>query len=301
MVLRELVQFELGHKISMDSQNNAVYYYFDYDERNSVNNMVFQHVHPFYEIIVFLDDTGEVQIEGKTFAVQFGDIVLMKPSALHKSIYREGATSKRLIINFNFDVDHLLFEDSIRTILTTFHAPTPIYRFETYLSHQIYELLNGIYAISKTPGFKADEPTDQLLLHMQFIKFLLVLFKERNHSIYTNTHFKHHSVQKIQEICSFIHTHYSTDISLNTISKSFFLSPSYLSRQFKDVTGFNITDYIQQTRIKNAQAQLLMTEHSISDISQNCGFTSFSQFNRVFKKITDLTPSEYKKIGVRRR
>jgi transcriptional regulator GlxA family with amidase domain len=49
------------------------------------------------------------------------------------------------------------------------------------------------------------------------------------------------------------------------------------------------------TRIKNVQYLLLNTKKKISELAEECGFTSFSQFNRIFQKYCSQSPSEYRK------
>ena len=87
------------------------------------------------------------------------------------------------------------------------------------------------------------------------------------------------------------------DISLESLSENFFISSSYLSMEFKQVTGFNLSNYIQLTRIKNAQYRLVSSNDKISIIAQECGFSSFSQFNRVFNKIAGTSPREYRQTA----
>ena len=99
------------------------------------------------------------------------------------------------------------------------------------------------------------------------------------------------------EVSSYIHAHYNEDISLEFLSENFFISSSYLSREFKQVTGFNLSNYIQLTRIKNAQYRLVSSNDKISIIAQECGFSSFSQFNRVFNKIAGTSPREYRQTA----
>lgn len=60
------------------------------------------------------------------------------------------------------------------------------------------------------------------------------------------------------------------------------------------MTGFTVVQYIQQTRVKNAQYLLLNTSLKITDIAEKIGFSSFSQFNRVFHRFCSMSPSEYK-------
>jgi AraC-like DNA-binding protein len=100
--------------------------------------------------------------------------------------------------------------------------------------------------------------------------------------------------QKIYTVTAYIHSNYTSELTLQGLSKQFFISPYYLSHQFKKVTGFTLINYIQMTRVRNAQQLLLYTQMKITDIASNCGFTSFSQFNRVFNRISGCSPSQYR-------
>ncbi|MEK4291367.1 helix-turn-helix transcriptional regulator [Paenibacillus sp. FSL R7-0163] len=76
------------------------------------------------------------------------------------------------------------------------------------------------------------------------------------------------------------------------------MSSYYLSHQFKLITGSTLTEYIQMTRVRNAQQLLIYTRLKISEIAGQCGFNSFSQFNRIFNKLSGVSPSEFRKNQV---
>jgi AraC-like DNA-binding protein len=101
--------------------------------------------------------------------------------------------------------------------------------------------------------------------------------------------------KKIYSVAGYIHSHYPEEISLEELADRFCISSSYLSHQFKNVTGFTVTDYIQMTRVRNVQALLINTSIPITEVSAPCGFNSFSQFNRVFRKHIGISPSLYRK------
>ncbi len=101
--------------------------------------------------------------------------------------------------------------------------------------------------------------------------------------------------EKIYSVTRYIHSHYSEELSLEGLSQQSYVSSCYLSRQFKAVTGFTLTDYIQMTRVRNVQAMLVNSDIAVAQAAIACGFSSFSQFNRVFRKHVGMSPSEYRR------
>ena len=122
---------------------------------------------------------------------------------------------------------------------------------------------------------------------------LIYLYRDKNS--YSNHLDFDNITNKVYGITAYIHSHFTEELSLESISKEFFISCCYLSHQFKRITGFTLTDYIQLTRVRNAQTLLLSTDNPIADIAFQCGFSSFSQFNRAFNKFLHLSPSAFRK------
>ena len=86
------------------------------------------------------------------------------------------------------------------------------------------------------------------------------------------------------------------NLSVNTLGDEFNLSPSYLSKIFKDENGISIPDYINKIRINNAKELLKNTNKTVRKIAEETGFLSSSVFIRVFKKIEGITPGAYRKL-----
>lgn len=101
--------------------------------------------------------------------------------------------------------------------------------------------------------------------------------------------------ENIQSIMQYIHAHYyDENLTLDQVAKSLFLSPSYISRSFKEIVGLTFKEYLQYYRIEQAKKQLRSTSLSISDISENVGYSNLTYFSRVFKKVTSYTPTRYR-------
>lgn len=99
----------------------------------------------------------------------------------------------------------------------------------------------------------------------------------------------------IKNVIAYINEHYQEEIRLDSIARQFWVSPSYLSRQFKSKVGINITRFITERRIQAAQRLLITSDLDISEIADQLGFKSANYFYTVFKKIHGISPREYRK------
>jgi len=284
--------YEKKHAIIINDVTNSLYYYFDYDERSYDINMNFQHFHSFFEIHILLCPNAWHLIEGTPYNITLHDFVLLRPSLLHKTEYLKGNPSKRLIINFLYPNNYFNNQIAYETILDPFSEQIPIFRFEKEHLSILIKLLNEIFVLSKQ---LISEDVRKLMIHQKFVEFLYQFWQLKEQNTYLNNKIGNETEKKIFSITSYIHNHYYESLNLESLSKQFFLSNCYLSHQFKKITGHTLTNYIQMTRIRNAQYLLINTSERITDISGQCGFTSFSQFNRVFRKFCGLSPTEFRK------
>lgn len=294
MLAGDNLLYENKHFIIINDLAHSTFYYFDYDERDYSINMEFEHYHPFFELFILLGKEAEHLIEGHPYHLQTNDIVLLEPSRLHKSIYPKGEASKRIVISFMLPEGYFGNQETYEKLLTPFRAEVPIYRFEPSVRRKLFDILNDLFTFSSSPRYKASD-TDAFYVHTRFQEFLFYLYENSNQNIYKDDTTYNSVERKIYDITAYIHANYNEDLSLDSLASQFYISPCYLSHQFKAVTHFNLMNYIQMTRIRNVEYKLISTNQKISDISESCGFTSFSQFNRIFKKITGVSPSDFRK------
>lgn len=89
----------------------------------------------------------------------------------------------------------------------------------------------------------------------------------------------------------FIHEHCEDDLSLGEVARHAAISPFYLCKKFKEVTGLNFTDYVSRVRVEKAKQLLSDPNQRVSEIAYQTGFQSLSHFNRCFKRITGQSPT----------
>ncbi|TVR50071.1 MAG: helix-turn-helix domain-containing protein [Puniceicoccaceae bacterium] len=97
----------------------------------------------------------------------------------------------------------------------------------------------------------------------------------------------------------FIEKNQGEDIDLQTVARAVNTSTFYFCKMFKKATGLTFTDYLGRVRVEKAKELLLNPHVRISEVAFEVGFQSLSQFNRVFRKIAGLSPTDFRSRLVR--
>lgn len=105
-----------------------------------------------------------------------------------------------------------------------------------------------------------------------------------------------HSI--INQVRKTIEERFKEQISITTLAKDVFLTPTYLCVLFKQVTGTTINDYLTLTRLERAKKLLSDPYIKLYDVCYEVGYLSPSYFSRLFKKYTGISPSEYRNIAI---
>lgn len=95
-------------------------------------------------------------------------------------------------------------------------------------------------------------------------------------------------------IKDYVDEHYMEDVTPQSLAEQFHINVSYLSQLFKKESGGTYTEYLTSLRIKNACRLLSTSDEKIADIAERVGFHDYFYFTRVFKKVMDMSPSEYR-------
>ncbi len=100
-----------------------------------------------------------------------------------------------------------------------------------------------------------------------------------------------------KDIIDYIELHLEEELTLSYLADHFHKNASALSHSFAKETGGSLTQYIQQTRIREALRLFQTTDFSVSDVAVMVGYQDFSYFSKVFSAQTGMSPRAYKKRG----
>ena len=108
--------------------------------------------------------------------------------------------------------------------------------------------------------------------------------------------FKKASVRKLaaDDAISYINNHYGERLTLSSVASEIFISPHYLSKAFSEETGINFNAYLNRVRIEKAKIILCGENADLKETALAVGFDDQGYFSKVFKKLTGLSPKQYK-------
>jgi AraC-like DNA-binding protein len=109
-----------------------------------------------------------------------------------------------------------------------------------------------------------------------------------------NTELIYNDSQRVEKVVDFINEHFSRTIRLAEAAELVDMAETAFSRFFKAKTGITFVDYLNDIRIGHASRLLIDTKGPVAEIAQECGFTSLTNFNRIFKKRKGLVPKDFR-------
>lgn len=107
------------------------------------------------------------------------------------------------------------------------------------------------------------------------------------------------AVEVVELISNYIRMNYHDEnLSLNHIADTVYLSPNYISTLYKKYKGINIIEDITSVRLQRAEKLLIETNYKTYEVAYKIGYTNAQYFSVLFKKVTGMTPTEYRQKNV---
>lgn len=234
-----------------------------------------QNWHDDLEIEFCTGGEGTVLINGERFCFRENDIIAINSNDVHYTSTKTRLTYSCIIIScdflkqLGFDCDRLNFSPVIKSdkIGSLLKELTSVY--------------NSDFFISKTAR-----------LNSILIEIIINLVE--NHSVIRDTvSNKDKTLSIVKTAINFIRQNYQSKISLDMLSAAVLRDKFTLCREFKQISGQTITEYINRYRCQKA-AELISSDYSVSQAAMLCGFENLSFFSKTFKKFMGALPSEYK-------
>ncbi len=247
------------------------------------------HFHPEYEIVYISNGKGKRHIGNHISQFENGDLIFLGPDLPHFG-FTEQMTEQHteIVIQMkkSFLGDDFLSKPEFFQIAQLFQRSHLGLSFFGKTKEKAGDIL---LQMAKQQGF------ERLISLLELLHFLATsedyqTLNATNYAFEVNAQ----DYPRINAIYQYVDQHFKEHISLDEVAKLINMTPPAFSRYFKKLTGKTFVQFVNEYRIAYASKQLGEEDQMITDISFESGFNNISHFNKQFKLITGLTPSEYR-------
>ncbi len=251
------------------------------------------HQHDFYEVYFFIGGNVEYSVEGKSYLLKEGDLLLINPLELHQPrIGPDQRTYERIVlwINKNY-LSHLQSNNTslTRCFDNTNPKHTNLLRLSPSQKNYVSLKLNELISESNGNNYGSDLAAEAVLIRFLVELNRLTLNTKENEAVIKN------ASALITNILEYINEHYCEKLSLSILANEFFVSKYYLSHAFSDVVGTSVNRYITLKRLIHAK-QMLSSGIKPTTAALHCGFNDYAGFYRAFTAEYGMTPKEFASV-----
>lgn len=237
------------------------------------------HTHNYAEILLFLQGDAVFHVEGTSYPIAPGDVLITRPMEAHYIEVSPEAPYERMVINFDMALIEQLEPGS--TLLQPF-LQREAGRQNLYQGQEFA----GSDAITYLQALRnhANNRLASISYVLLFLTELRRVFDSREDTAATQASLEH-------QILRYIENRISRPITLDTLCQKYFISRAQLCRRFKKVTGTSVAKYIATKRLLSAQ-QMILQGKKPSHIYELCGFGDYSAFYRAYTRYFGYSPKE---------
>lgn len=252
------------------------------------------HHHPEYELTLTLNSRGHRYISSDVGCYDDGDLVLVGPNVPHSwsstELIRAGQPHHALVIWFT--------EAWAESLVSLFPEMGPLrpllvaaqnaLTFSEGASRQVRPMIEAMVA---------QEPAERLA---SLVLILNILARDSQATRILpaqplHTRLKVIEDDRIHRVLEFLHLNYATAVSVPDLAEIACVSVSAFHRMFRRHTRCTAMDYVMRLRIGHACELLMQGNGTVSLVAEQVGYTSQALFNRQFKALKGLTPSEFRR------
>lgn len=257
-----------------------------------------EHYHSFYEFYYLVSGERKIFLNGKNYKVKSGDMMLIPKREIHRTtFYGEGSEHERIAMSFDDEAAKRIIDSiGIQTFEQCFmerHLTIP---------EEDRGYLEGLFEKILIEYENVDE-FSKLLCQMYGEEIVLFIIRcQRKHhrnNVNDNNDEQVESISiedlEMEKAAQYMNEHFMEPLTLPMMAEKYCMSDSYFSRRFKQVTGFGFKEYLNMVRIRYACELLILTDMSVTEISEACGYMDSNYFGDAFCKRIKMSPRQYRK------
>jgi len=252
------------------------------------------HYHEDCQLTYILEGDGEIFIGETISHFTKGDVFIIGKNIPHvlrnSDNYYKNPNLRARAISVFFSYDNLM------QIFELLPEAATLQKLLNYSAHGIK--IRGEIANEVEMGLKRMLKLEKIDNVLEFFSVLNCISKADDIQLISKTSIPLHSVseenKKITQVFDYVRANFHNTITLEEISSQLNMSPTAFCRFFKQRTLKTFSNFLIEVRIGNACKMLIEDNYNITQCCFNSGYNNVSNFHRQFRKVTGMTPGEYK-------
>lgn len=257
------------------------------------------HKHTFIELVYVISGNATHLVGDRTFPATKGDLFIINYNTPHAFFESDDASEPFVVYDLLFTpkfldaslLDNVRFESINSSFLFYSLFPAMQVGPDIHISGSSYnsfgDLFNKIYQ-----EFTYRENGYLDMIRAYVVELIIKIFRKMG--AVSHPEIFNRQAQIVDTTLDYLRQNYQKQLSLDDLAAQVFLSKDYFARLFRETTGMPISALLQQIRIDEACKLLAGTDTKIDDIAGECGFNDIQYFYRIFKKVTGMTPRQYR-------
>lgn len=245
------------------------------------------HIHSAAEFLYVKEGSYTVSLNDTRYEIGEGDLILFCSGVIHHVMTGESTKNSYYVIKMppSFFIDFAGYdagaEYALRFALDR-RENKCLWRKAELQGSDIKHALEELISEFETAGYAYQLSLDLKVMSL----FLTVLRADAPSTPGANDQ----TTRLIYAVLNHVQQRFSEDIDEQDLAKQYGMSYSYFSRSFKRITGMTFKNYLNRTRINQAEQLILLNKCSVSEAAIACGYNSISYFIKVYRAHTGTTP-----------
>lgn len=265
--------FEIAHKLDTQLKEVAL------------------HHHDFFEVYFLLSGDVTYTIEGRTYHLLPGDMLVINPRELHQVfIQTDQSPYERYVLWITSSLIKKLSTHQTN-LRHCFDPERPDYSNHLHLKSEqrnaVQSLMEMLHRENDTGEFGSD------MLAYNLISTIMILVNRVVENQGTCHPAADYTNPLIYNVVDYVNLHYGEPLSLDALADRFYVSKYHLSHEFHKHMGTGLYQFIQRKRLLIAR-QLMKQGHKPAEVYKQCGFDDYAGFYRAFRRVYGQSPREFK-------
>lgn len=244
------------------------------------------HYHSYYEIYYLLSGRCKMFIGQDLYYLKPGDAIIIHPLEIHRALYDEGQQAERY--------DMYVSKEAVGA----FCSACPREQSDRIFSGPRISIPPALRprAESLFVQMQDEDKYGDAYSHIEqsclLYQILVLLGRCQVEELRKDS--LNSAEEAIIKAAQYMNIQYQEPLTLNAMAAMANMSPTYFSRKFKSATGFCFKEYLNYIRVQRASDLLRGTDGPVTAIAMACGFSDGNYFGDVFRRLTGLSPRQYR-------